>query len=92
MQLCEGGQSWCQPVSRRHLMAAGVASIPGMSIGRPGSSASFEDMTFLGIFRSLFRSYVIFGCGLGVLTWGFFVLRVLRAAPFVATAVTFGRG
>lgn len=57
MQLCEGGQSWFQPVSRRHLMVAGVASIPGMSIGRPGSSASFEDMTFLGIFRSLFDQY-----------------------------------
>lgn len=57
MQLCDGGQSWFQPVSRRHLMAAGVASIPGMSIGRPGGCASFDDMTFLGIFRSLFDQY-----------------------------------
>lgn len=57
MQLCEGGQSWFQPMSRRYLMAAGAASIPGMSIGRPGNSASFEDMTLLGIFRSLFDQY-----------------------------------
>jgi|HubBroStandDraft_1064217.scaffolds.fasta_scaffold10496_10 hypothetical protein len=38
-------------------MATGVASIPGMSIGSPRTSANVDNMTFLGIFRSLFDQY-----------------------------------
>jgi hypothetical protein len=57
MPLLEAEQSWFQPVSRRYVMAAGAAAIPGLSVGRLGSSASFEDMTLLGLLRSLFDQY-----------------------------------
>ncbi|WP_311923013.1 helix-turn-helix transcriptional regulator [Microbispora sp. H10836] len=33
MQLSADGQSWFQPMGRRQVLAAGVASIAGMSIG-----------------------------------------------------------
>lgn len=57
MQLSADDDSWFGPVSRRRAVAAGAISIAGMSISWPGSSASVEDPTYLGIHRSLFDHY-----------------------------------
>lgn len=57
MRLSADGQNWFQHMSRRQAVAAGAASIAGMSIGVPAVSAGVEDTTLLGSFRSLFDQY-----------------------------------
>ena len=51
------GQSWFQPVNRRQLMAAGVVSIPGMGLGKPGGSPNLQGPALLDVLRSLFHQY-----------------------------------
>ncbi|GII76694.1 transcriptional regulator [Sphaerisporangium rufum] len=57
MQLSADGQSRFQPMGRRQLLAAGAASIAGMSIGgtETGSKAGSEEL--LRVSRSLFDQY-----------------------------------
>ncbi|MEU7941762.1 helix-turn-helix transcriptional regulator [Microbispora bryophytorum] len=57
MQLSADGQSWFQPMGRRQVLAAGIASIAGMSIGgtETGSKAGSEEL--LRVSRSLFDQY-----------------------------------
>jgi transcriptional regulator with XRE-family HTH domain len=55
MQLSSDGQSRFQPLSRRQVMAMGVASVAGMSIGHPTAPSS--DSTLLGMSRALFDHY-----------------------------------
>ncbi|TMR37410.1 helix-turn-helix domain-containing protein [Actinomadura geliboluensis] len=57
MQLSSQGQSRFQPMSRRQAVAAGAASIAGVSIGLPAISTNVEDTTLVGTFRSLFDQY-----------------------------------
>ncbi|MCW2875933.1 MAG: transcriptional regulator [Sphaerisporangium sp.] len=57
MRLSWDGQSWFHPVSRRQVVAAGAASMAGMSIGRPAIGSQAEDTTLLGVSRSLFDQY-----------------------------------
>ncbi|GAA3257597.1 helix-turn-helix transcriptional regulator [Nonomuraea helvata] len=56
MRLSSDGQSWFQPLSRRQMMAMGVASVAGMSIGPPDITFS-ADTTLLGMSRALFDHY-----------------------------------
>jgi transcriptional regulator with XRE-family HTH domain len=44
-------------VSRRLAMTAGAASIPAMTIGRPGAPAGIADASLIRSFRSLFDQY-----------------------------------
>lgn len=57
MQLSSDGQSRFQPMSRRQAVAAGAASIAGISIGLPAVSGNLENATVVGTFRSLFDQY-----------------------------------
>ncbi|WP_327588215.1 helix-turn-helix domain-containing protein [Nonomuraea sp. NBC_00507] len=57
MQLSGNGQSWFQPLSRRQVMAMGVASVASMSIGRQDIAFPAEDTTLLGMSRALFDHY-----------------------------------
>ncbi|MFG1966081.1 helix-turn-helix domain-containing protein [Nonomuraea sp. NPDC049028] len=57
MALHGDGQSRFQPLSRRQVMTMGVASVAGMSIGRPNTSIPAGDTTFLGMSRTLFDNY-----------------------------------
>lgn len=57
MQLSADGRSRFQPMSRRRVVAAGAASIAGVSIGRPTVSANIEHTTLVGTFRSFFDQY-----------------------------------
>ncbi|MGI5286574.1 helix-turn-helix domain-containing protein [Nonomuraea polychroma] len=56
MRLSVDGQSWFQPLSRRQMMAMGVVSVAGMSIGPPGITAP-ADTTLLGMSWALFDHY-----------------------------------
>lgn len=57
MQLSADGRSWFQPMSRRQAMAAGAASIAGMSIGGLTNPPAGKDGALLGASRSLFDYY-----------------------------------
>ncbi|MEV4166493.1 helix-turn-helix domain-containing protein [Nonomuraea dietziae] len=57
MQLSGDGQSWFQPLTRRQMMAMGVASVAGMSIGRQDIAFPIEDTTLLGVSHTLFDHY-----------------------------------
>ncbi|WP_030903809.1 helix-turn-helix domain-containing protein [Streptosporangium amethystogenes] len=57
MQLSSDGQNRFHPMSRRQALAAGAASIAGMSIGGPAALPGAEDTTLLGASRSLFDQY-----------------------------------
>jgi transcriptional regulator with XRE-family HTH domain len=57
MQLSADSKNWLQLMSRRQMIAAGAASVPGMCIGKPAISAGVDDTTLLGIYRSLFDQY-----------------------------------
>jgi transcriptional regulator with XRE-family HTH domain len=57
MQLSAAGESWFQPMNRRHVMAIGAASIPAISIGRSRFSVNVDGTTLLNAFRSIFDQY-----------------------------------
>jgi hypothetical protein len=57
MQFPTDGNGWFQPMSRRQAMAAGGASVAGLTISLPAISANAEDTTLVGTFRSLFDHY-----------------------------------
>ncbi|MGW4797670.1 helix-turn-helix domain-containing protein [Nonomuraea sp. NPDC004297] len=57
MALSGDGQSWFQPLSRRQLMAMGVAASVGMNIGHPNITSPAGDSTLLAASRTLFDNY-----------------------------------
>ncbi|GAA0927376.1 helix-turn-helix transcriptional regulator [Nonomuraea longicatena] len=57
MRLSADGESRFQPVSRRQAVAAGAASVAGMSIGGTALPPGSEDTSLLGTSRSLFDHY-----------------------------------
>lgn len=57
LELSKDGQSRFHPMSRRQVIAAGTASVTGMSITGPRIAAGSEDTTLLGVSRSQFDQY-----------------------------------
>jgi len=57
MHLSPDGQSWFQPLSRRHVLATGAASMAGMHFGWTGYGSAIGDMSVLEVARSQFDEY-----------------------------------
>lgn len=57
IRLSTSGESWIQPMSRRHIMTAGALLIPGTFISRATPSEAGEGAGPANIFRALFEQY-----------------------------------
>lgn len=57
MQLSASGPSWFQPISRRQAVATGAASVVGLGIGTPHTSAAVAGKTLLEGASALFDQY-----------------------------------